>query len=77
MDWYGAESTELRSYYQRITKRAVYLQNNSENLRNSSGRAHGRTITADGSIGGQLPTKEQLFVTGPGAFIGNHDVNTA
>ena len=36
-----------------ITQTPVYLiQVNSENVQNESGRAHGGTNTADGSIGG-------------------------
>ena len=34
-------------------KEQLYLQDNSEDLRNGSGRAHGWTVMVDGLIGGR------------------------
>ena len=56
----GAEYTMLLMLLINNENTALF-QGNSESLQNGSGRAHGWTKMADGSIGGRLPKKEQHF----------------
>ena len=75
---HGAECTVFRRYYSIITKSSFTLQGNSESLRNGSGRVHGWTRLADGSIGRTKKNEQPKKPPNPnqvGPFIGTHDIN--